>query len=486
MKNISFLFIFILLISSSCSDFGDLNQNPNQPTAVPTSTLFTSSLSSISDVISASNSVLYTQMMAETQHTHASRYGDVHFDFNDFYLGPLANLNEIIRLNTEEASKESIQISGSNSNQIAVARILKAYFYHSMTDRWGPLPYQEALQGGANFAPSYQSQEFIYKDIFKELSEAVAQIREEEKAIEGDFLFQGDMLRWKQFANTLHLIMALRLSEVEESKAEFEFNQALNASGGVINAIEDNIFYPYLAETQQPNPWYNHFLTRSDYAISEPLVNHLKATNDPRIMHFADAASAQNPEDAVAPDSPQEVAGMPYGIESAAAIEIPNSAVSFPNATYVRGENVPLAIFTYSQVLFSMAEAAHRGWINEDAQALYYGAIAASMAQWEVPMGNFLQQSYVKWNNNKALQLIGEQKWVALYTQGDEAWAEWRRLGYPALSPAPAALNESGEIPRRLAYPLSEQSINAENYEAAVRLLDGEDNLDTRIWWDKE
>lgn len=470
----NFIFILsILFLTTSCSDFGDLNEDPNQATAVPTSTLLTSSLRSISDVIGGDMGILYAQMLSETQFTEASRYAEGHFDFNPWYTGPLANLEEIIRLNTNENTKESVAFSGSNNNQIAVARILKAYFYHAMTDRWGPIPYSEALQGTANFKPKYDSQEFIYHDLFAELSEAVEQMEETEKAVQGDFLFDGDMQRWKQFANTLHLVMALRLSEVNATKGAIEFNKALTASGGVLASVEDNIMYPYLAEVDNQNPWFKRFETRTDFAISEPLVSHMKATNDPRLAHFADPAEMNN-----------ELVGMPYGIAGATAIQ--NAEVSLPHSMYVRAKDMPLAIFSYAQVLFSMAEAAHRGWINEEARVLYNEAIVASMAQWKVEGGAFPNNNGVRWNSDQALQLIGEQKWVALYMQGDEAWAEWRRLGYPVLRPAPDALNISGEIPRRQAYPLSEQEWNATNYQAAMGLLGGTDEMDTRLWWDVE
>lgn len=467
------IFIFIILFFNiGCSDFGEINDSSNQITEVPTATLISGGIKSISDVIGSDVGVLYAQMMSETHFTEASRYAEGHFDFNEWYTGPLANLEEVIRLNTDEKTKEQVQLSGANQNQIAVARILKAYFYQSMTDRWGPIPYADALQGAANFKPKYDAQELIYHHLFVELAEAVAQIEEAGKALKGDFLFEGDMHRWKQFANTLRLVMALRLSEVDPLKGETEFKEALNASGGVLTAVEDNILYPYLEDTNHHNPWYQRFEYRTDFAISAPLVQQMQATNDPRLKNYADLARDTS-----------AIVGMPYGIANAG--DISNADISLPNSNYVKAKDMPLPIFTYAQVMFSKAEAAYRGWIDGDAATMYHDAIAASMAQWKVEDSTFVHQVGVTWDDAKALKLIGVQKWVALYTQGFEAWAEWRRLDYPALLPAPDALNPSGQIPRRQGYPLSEQEWNSANYQVAVGLLGEEDALDTRLWWDE-
>jgi hypothetical protein len=140
--------------------------------------------------------------------------------------------------------------------------------------------------------------------------------------------------------------------------------------------------------------------------------------------------------------------------------------------------------------LFSQAEAAKLGWISGDAKALYESAIKASIQQWIGAAGTdavvdaYLQQPDVKYDDAKALELIATQKWIALFYQGNEAWAEWRRTGYPVLTPASNALNPSGKIPRRLAYPITEQTLNKANYDKAVA-AQGADTQDTKVWWDK-
>ncbi len=475
MKNLFKISLMAVLTMAgvSCSDFGDINNDPNNTTSVAPEVLLTNSLRSVSDVVGATTGVLYVQHMSETQYTDASRYSTVNFDFNGWYTGPLADLDHIIQLNEDPATALDALQSGSNANQIAVARIMKAYFFQFMTDRWGPLPYTNALQGRENLRPEYDNQETIYTDILKELREAVAQM-DGGPGVDGDFLLNGDMAQWAKFANSLRAIAAMRLSEVDPSTAQAEFADAI--ADGVISSDDESVMYPYLAETNNQNPWFGRFITRTDYAISSTMVDYMKPLNDPRLSPFADPAPNYG-----------DVRGMPYGIENAG--DIPNDEVSFPGFPAVRGQDAPLPIVTYSQMLFSMAEGAARGWIQGNAQQLYEDAIAASWRQWGVyddaAFQAYIAQPEVAYDANNYMEKIHIQKWVAMYLQGYEAWAEWRRTGIPTLDPAPDPLSVVPEIPVRHAYPTSERDLNSDNYNAALGLLGGEDELHTPLWWDK-
>ncbi len=479
MKNIwnkvAFALAGLMLLSISCSDFGDINVDPNRSTSVGTSTLLTGAMRTMGDVVGRENEVLYVQHMSETQYTEDSRYQTTSYNFNGWYTGPLAKLQHIIDLNTDEATKLDALSGGSNANQIAVARILKAYFFHFLTDRWGPIPYSQALTGGketGTFTPAYDSQKDIYYSLFDELDAAVKQM-DGGAGVNGDFIFDGDMDAWKSFANSLRMVMALRIADVDEAKAKAEYAAA--KAGGVIS---ESVMYPYLPAAANQNIWFADFITRTDYAISSTLVDYMQPLGDPRLDSYADPAPNFG-----------DVRGMPYGVSNAIAGSIPNPDISFPNSTYVRAQDAPIGIITLAQILFCEAEAAQRGWTSENAGDLYTAAIRASMAQWgvtdETAINDFLAQGDVAWSASKGAELIGTQKWVALYLQGVEAWSEWRRTGYPALTPAPDALNNSGEIPRRHGYPTTERDLNETNYDAAIaNLLGGPDDLDTKLWWD--
>ncbi|MDH5608293.1 MAG: SusD/RagB family nutrient-binding outer membrane lipoprotein [Cyclobacteriaceae bacterium] len=459
----------LLLAGSACTDFGDINVDPNQPSNAPTSLLLTDAQTWVATAIGAPEGVLYTQQLSETQYTETSRYNQTTFDYYPWYTGPLANLQQIINLNTDDATKNAAAADGSNNNQIAVARIMKAYFFQYMTDRWGALPYSEALQGAANFNPAYDTQDKIYADLLKEVKEAVAMI-DAGAGPNGDIIFGGDMGSWAAFGNTLRMNMAMRISDIDPATARSEFEAAYNA--GVIST---DVMYNHLNDANNQNPWYGRFITRTDYAVSEPMINYLQSVNDPRISAYAEPALATG-----------TFVGMPYGISTAG--DIPNSDVSFITDNIINTKDADQAIFTVAQVEFLLAEAVNDGWsIPGTAQQHYEAGIQASWEQWGVfdaaAFATYIADAAVVWNGTNADQLIGTQKWVALYMQGYEAWAEWRRLDFPALTPAPDAVNNSGQIPVRQAYPSTEYTLNKANYESIVA-AQGADNLDNKLWWD--
>jgi len=471
-KNLAYSLIIGSLALGSCGEFGDLNLDPNRPSDPLTSSLLTRSLRNVSDIIDDATSPLYVQHLAEKQYTEASRYQTIYFNFNGFYSGPLMNLQRIIELNTDEETRNAVSARGSNNNQIAVARIMKAYFFSVLTDRWGEIPYTEALKGHLDFSPSYDTQEFIYTDLLKELAEAHDQI-DEGAAVQGDFLFNGNMENWKRFSNSLRLVLALRLSDVAPQIGRPHFVAAYE--NGLLTS---DFMYPYLQEANNQNPWFARYLTRVDYAISNTLYNYMAPLNDPRLPVYADPAAAT-----------QTIVPMPYGVTNTVAGSITNAQVSYLGS-FFRAQNSSLPILTRSQLYFSLAEGVHRGWISGDAGTFYAEAIQASMEMTNVfneqAFNAYIAQPNVAWNPSRAIELIGNQKWVALYLQGYEAWSEWsewRRLGYPALSPAPDALNQSRQIPRRQAYPTTERDINTANWQEAVS-RQGPDELDTKVWWD--
>lgn len=480
-KNIKLIFTSALLATAmvACDpgDFGDMNVNPNSPSAPVTSNFLTRSIQgAIAGPVTDDQPTLYSQQISEKFYTENSRYGIAQFSFNGFYSGPLVNLEEIIKLNTNDDTKGGVAQNGSNNNQIAVARILKAFVYWHMTDRWGPLPYTQALKGRENFKPAYDSQETIYNDLFKELKEASAQITTTGAvAVKGDILLGGDMSRWKMFANSMRLVMALRLSEVKPDQAKAEFISAMN--DGVVASNAENIVYKFLADENNDNPWEDRFQTRLDFAVSKPMVDLLQANGDPRLPVFADPTVLT-----------QKYVGMPYGLVQKDAGAIPNGQVSFLGKA-LRQQTSPGYVITYAQMQFTLAEGALRGWISGDAKTYYDNGIKASFNQYgvftEKGYTDFLAMPGVTFNKAKGLEQIITQKWVALFLNGYEAWAEFRRTGFPKLSPPPLPLNPSGTIPVRQAYPTTERDLNGDNYKKALTMLGGDDLLNTPLWWDK-
>lgn len=468
---------------TGCGEFGDMNVDPNRPSTPLTSSLLTSAQRGLTDlratstddavtansIVGDATTVLYVQHISEKQYTESSRYQTNFFDFNSMYSGPLFDLQTIIDLNSDPETMGDVIAAGSNANQIAVARILRAFYFSVITDRWGEIPYSSALRGNANFSPSYDTQRDIYLDLLNELKEAVDQM-DGGTSVRGDFLMGGNMLRWAQFANSLRLTLALRMSEVEPQLAQTEFAAAYQ--DGI---LEGDFLYPYMSETNNQNPWYARFITRVDYVASNTMVDFMKPLDDPRLQVYADPAA-----------NTLTIEGMPYGISNAVAGEITNDEVSYLGIA-TREQDSPLPIMTVSQLMFSLAEGAQRGWISGDAGDFYNQGIEASFRQWGVfdqaVYDAYIARPEVAYDPSNAMEKIHQQKWAALFLQGSESWAEWRRTGFPVLEPAVDAVNESGEIPRRQGYPVTERDLNSTNYDAAVA-RQGADNLDTKVWWD--
>lgn len=479
--------LLVAAVVASCnkpSDFGDMNVDPNNPSDPNTALMFTnairSGLSTGVGAVNAPDGLLYVQHLSEVFYTTASLYTSRIFDYNGLYNGALADLQKIIDLNTanDTKSKPSVIAGGSNGNQLAAARILKAHIFMQMADRWGDIPYSGALKGAADITPAFDTQESIYKALLKELKEAVASM-DNGAGPTGDILLDSDMDWWKQWAASIRMIISLRLSKADPSTGKTEFAAAF--ADGVLEDNSRNIFYYYLPDANNQNPWYNNYIVgkRYDYAISKTLVDKLQAVSDPRLPVFADKTGTGT------------YVGMPYGLTSpvgysAGTVTNPGN-ISLIGSAF-RQQNSKTAITTYAQLQFAQAEAAHLGWIagGEAAAATYYLAgIKASLEQFGVGAGyaTYIAQPGVVYSAVNAVEVIQTQKWIASYLgNGYEAWAEWRRTGYPVLTPAPdAAPVSGGQIPRRQAYPTTERDLNTENYNTVIG-RQGADELTTKTW----
>lgn len=468
--NHSFYIILIsaLVLLGSCEKFdGSLNVDPNRPTKASGTQLIANAERWLPDMSSSPFGVHYPQHLSNTSFTDNSRYTTINFNFSGWYTGPLMDLETVLNstLNANE---------GPVVNQVAVAKMLKAYFFWHITDRWGDVPYSEALKGRNNFTPKYDKQKDIYDSLFLLLDQANAAIVTGN--IKNDIVYGGDMAKWKKFGNTIHMLMALRLSKVDAVKGAAEFNKAL--TNGIMTANTDNFAYPHLADRDNENFWYNQFtrLGRNWYAVSKPLVDYMLPLNDPRLPVYANK------------NTPGNYVGLAYGLPGSTTVVINNFSLL---GSGIRLQNSPVYLVTYAQALFARAEAAKLGWItggDATAKTNYELAIQNSILQWTgstTGAAAYFAQAGVLYDPATAIQQIATQRWVHLFLHGYEAWAEWRRTGYPVLVAAPGANGD--RIPRREGYPLIEQSNNSANYTSAVAAFPygGADDLNARVWWDK-
>ena len=486
MSRILLACLLLWSLTACIEDFEEINTNPNSPVEVPPSYLITQAERNLVDLVLGEGftgigtfASHYVQHLSQKQYTDVTRYDDVPTSFYPFYTGGLQDLENVVQLNTDPATREVITLYGANENQIALARIMQSWTYLSMTDFWGDIPYSEALKGLDNLNPRYDTQETIYRGVVDSLVKFGDMIIP--GGVEGDIIYGGNMDQWRKFANSIILRAGIRMSDVAPELGREWVNLAL--SRGVLEGNADNAQLEYITGGEfANNTFYTDAITRFDYAISLPLVNFLEARNDPRLMVYAQPTLASSTTDTLL------YVGMPYGITQGEAGAIPTATVSRPGLAFTDAD-APAVLLTYSEVLFNQAEAAARGWIDGDAEALYRAAITASMNQYgisnQAAIDAYLAQPNVVYNGTNVEQSIGEQKWVALYFQGMEAWSEWRRLNYPRLTPAPNAIRIK-TIPTRRGYPDNEFSLNQANYLEALQRQFGtdEDPLDGRVWWD--
>ncbi len=467
----SLVFIHLLLSSCNFGEFGDANKNPNATSVPITSALLTNAILSLGNASVIEG--FYCQYFSESQFTDYSRYTNLEYSFG-IYLTTLYDLENIILINNDPNTKETALANGSNANQIAVARILKVFFFALTTDELGDIPYFEALKKEP--FPAYDPQDVVYKDLFKELDEAVRQF-DKGQTVKGDILFNGNITRWKKFANSLRLIHALRVSKVDPALGKAQALAALAADQGVIDNNVDNAALTYPG-TNFRHPWFNVYNGFKPYGISDVMVSQLSAINDPRLPVFG------------APNTQGKVIGIPYGLPREQAIEFitKNPSWAFVLAPNYRRANSTHPILTAAHVSLARAEAAALGWTTENAQTLYEAGIRTSLQFWQV----FNQATYDAYVKNPQIALSGTddldkirlQRWLGFYPNGYQGWSEWRRTGIPNLQPTVYAVNASKQIPRRFVYWLREANLNPENYRKASERLGG-DTMDGRVWWDK-
>lgn len=490
-KNIC-LCLSCLLILNSCEsvDFEDTNKDPNNPTQAIPSQLLTQaqkyvggtennsdSNDNTTGVVSTRAGLLYVQHLTEGQYPNLSRYAVSEFSYNSWYRNPLMNLNRIIEVNTDASLASINKAYGSNKNQIAVAKLLRAYILNYMTDSWGYLPLSEAFKGyNDGKVAKFDSQEEIYNAIFANIDEALTGM-DNGKGPTGDIMFGGDMGKWKTFGNTMKLIFALRISDANPTLAKTKFEEAV-ASGHLISSNGNNLTFNYGNTEGSDNPWEDRFESREDYILSETLVEKLRSNLDPRLFKFAQASRTGESTIVRFPnDADKKYVGGPNGEVNG---DVPK--YSLPTKTVIDKKDYKAPIYTLAQVKFSLAEAALKGWNVGGAtpETLFKEGVKASLKQWGVSDKGVTD--YIATRTNYKIEDIAYEKWVALFLQGHEAWAEWRRLDFPKLTPSKNATVQ--KIPVRFSYSSSVVDNNKENYNKMLK-EQGEDSNHTKLWWDK-
>ena len=553
-KYITIITMACALFFASCSDeyMENMNTDPSKAATIdPNAQLTTAQLQTYGDLsmmeIYRNYHYAFTQQLMGCWNT--TNYGGRHtLDNNEmsriwtsFYTQSLKNIIDAQYRTAEDAEKVNIN---------SVLRIYRVYLMSIITDTYGDAPFSEAGLGflEGKFNPKYDKQEDIYNAFFLELEDAVNKIDPTKDKVTGDLIYAGDVTKWQQLANSLRLRFAMRISNVNPTKAQTEFENALAANGGVITDASSDALIKYMtiafsfgqeAYSDYRGNSLSQLLFGNDPAnnpsyLCSTFFNQLYNSGDPRTFkisrcYYDGLMSATSPDNRVditqemiekgidfSPRDPGAYSWEPWptGYDSDICKEL---AVNNPSVTVTMAREVepklannflksdnPGVVMTSAEVKFLMAEATVKKWNvgSVSAEDLYKQGVRAAMdfltdnygctATTDAEFAAFIQdKGAFGHTDNQKLEAINTQAWILHFTNPAECWANVRRSGYPKLkSPAEYGFGQyltgGTEIPVRLCYPVLESSYNKKSYNEAIERMGGTDNWHSLLWWDTE
>ncbi|MVN76545.1 SusD/RagB family nutrient-binding outer membrane lipoprotein [Hymenobacter sp. HMF4947] len=475
--------------AASCSPnkFLDVNISPNNPTVVqpsvqlPTITVGTAflvgnTLGRDGDLFIQHYAGILNQPFTEDKYAISGNY-------DNEWRGDLYgnNLNGAQTLITNNAA---------NPAYTGIAKLLKAYNFALATDMWGDVPYSQALQGLGNIHPAFDKQQDIYEgntgiqSLFDLVRDGLADLDKTSVLTPGadDFVYKGDLTKWRKVGNMLLLKFACTVSRKDPALATKVINEVLAKGAGgsaAIAANADDFAVPFGTAVGNTNPFYSYNVTNrpNDQMASTRFLDSLTAYNDPRLPKYFTTTPANT-----APTHTTTY-GKFTGFENGSNATAPVRANRSVYNTYVLGAvgEAPVRLLTNFQRAFILAECAIRLKTAGDANALYQEGIRRSMEETGLSTADidtyFAANPAVvtlRGDDNHKLDQILRQKWMAWVGNGYEAWNDYRRTGRPRLQPA---LNVSftPNIPQRLLYPPSEVAANGDVMPKAT--------IDAPVWW---
>lgn len=378
--------------------------------------------------------------------------------------------------------------------KLAIARMVEISIWQRLTDLFGDVPYSQTALGveSVNNQPAFDTQESIYKSLITTLDAAIAQLNANDASYgNADFYYKGDVAKWKKYGNSLKLRLGMRIRYSDPALAQKTVTEAMGQP--LLESNADNAAIPTYNDATNSNvhPVLNHWLAGSPDLkyLADTFVNQLVSTNDPRLPGL------------VQPTVSSVKAGKPAykGIGVALTDALLKTIIKDDYSTAsqttffnkVFSPAIPCAQFTFADVSFYKAEAALEGWgaTSDQAEKFYQDGVKAAMAMspfniTSVP-ATYAELSFSGLSKEQKLEKIGTQKWIQLFGRSHEAFIEWRRMGYPKLTPGPNAGSTNGQIPRRAVYSTQETLLNKPNYDAAVSRLSSGDSYTSKIWVDK-
>ncbi len=513
MKKYIYSYVMSLIILMGCTgDFEEMNTDPNNLTEVgPREMPFMFAKAQSSSALNRSfyqtvqnlGADLYAQYFALTSTS---------FSTDRYVLVPdwQRRFWTVVYVDTAPQLKAIKENAEPGSGEAALADILWVYAFHRLTDHFGPVPYFQAAEP-IEVIP-YDAQDKIYDDFFTRLESAVNTLKgltEGTTVFKGyELMYDGDIQKWIAFANTLRLRLALRISKVDAVRAKTEAEAAVAAG-----VLSDNSQNALLKKAEQGNDTngLSQVAAWNEFAMSSTMASYLKGYEDPRLEVYFQPNVTTGMYTSLRNGLPATLLGKPRNTPSQNSNVgtywvTPKSDKTFnPNLTAL------FHVMCAAEAYFLRAEGALNGWnMDGTAEELYHKGIEISMEQWGIASDKIVgyiqsdkqpvapgddQESPavasipVKWSNNIAeqRQQIGTQKWLAIFPDGMEAWAEFRRSGYPVMYPVYQSDNPllpQGSFIKRLPFPLTEEANNKAELEKGKALLGGPDHVATNLWWD--
>ncbi len=493
----------LMLLSASCTkDLENVNKNPNSTTSIPPSTMLsnvelaTATLSR--GTIRRTNlsfDMMAVQQLASTE-TIDGGEGDKYLKSDN--AGNLQDDSYTLIINNAVQLIENVKKDPAQINLLSAARIWKVLVFQRLTDAYGDVPYFDAGKGyiTGNVTPNYDKQADIYADMLKELSEAAAAFDASKTPLgSADIVYNGDLSKWKKLAYSLMLKLAMRMEKQDIAKAKDWASKAI--AGGVMSDPADACMIKHSSERNDvANPitytFNSYTLADTKIKISKTFLSQLVSTNDPRRGVFVSTVSGDT--------TLANLKALPNGMDmngfNAAFPGDQLQSYATLNTKVILTLTAPTFLLTPAEVQLLQSEMVVKGWMSGDAAGLYAQAVTSSMKQ-QAAYGaggvitDAQTQAYLTANPFPAaaadqLKALGTQYWIATFLNGWESHANWRRTGYPVLTPTNYAGNiTNGQIPRRLTYPLNEKVNNPKGLQSSLT-NQGKDEYMTRVWWDKQ
>lgn len=474
MKKIILLAFIIGITFSSCeTDFEGWNVDDKNPSTVPPAYLLTSAQKDLfyrvlSPNVNYNIFRFFSQYWTETQYTD-----EVNYDIRGrniggtFFLFMYRDVLIDLQASRDLIIADEFLDENTKSAQLGVIGLMEVFTWSILVDTFGDIPYTEALMGVDNLIPVYDNDEDVYDNLFVRLDEALANLNASGASFgSADIIYGGSTAKWKKFGNSLKLRMAVRTADYNSGRSATLASEAV--AGGVFESGADNFAFPFQVTTPNTNPVWIELVQsgRDDYLVADTFVDLIKPLDDPRASVFL-------------ADNKDPYIGAPYGVGS-----------SFTDFTHIGDAwyepDLEGVLLSYDEVQFLLAEAVERDLIGGDAETYYKEAITASIMYWggtQAEATDYLLQPEVAYATAGSTwkEVIGNQKYIALYGRGFEAWSSWRLLDYPNTFTRPAISEEA--VPRRYLYGNDDKDVNPDNYEAASAAMGG-DKKDSRVFWD--